>query len=323
MSVPPSETKSAAVRALDAATPGSKAGIVRTLIGGALMGIANIIPGVSGGTMVLALGLYEKFVESVADVTRLRFRLPSLLFLGLLVIAAVVAIGLMAGPIVAGLENAHHLMYGLFIGLTLGGVPLLWKEMEPVNAVSIGGTVAGLLVMIVIAFALKEIQLPQTWIVFMLAGVIASAAMVLPGISGSYLLLIFGLYLPISKAIKDFVYALKDLDFGTCWTLGVTVHVPLGIGVLLGIAGLTNALKALLHRWHGATVGVLLGLLLGSVIGIYPFQELREKGELIAAAHPVTPLNVLLVIVAVAVGFALTIGVSRLGKEPAGEAPAA
>jgi putative membrane protein len=301
--------------ALVAAATGGKAGIARTLIGGALMGIANIIPGVSGGTMVLALGLYERFVESVADVTRLRFRLPSLLFLGLLGGAAVVAIGLMAGPIVAGLERAHHLMYGLFIGLTLGGVPLLWRQLRPLDAASIGGTIAGLLVMIAIAFFLREVAIPQNWIVFVLAGVIASAAMVLPGISGSYLLLIFGLYLPISKGIKDFVAALRAVDIGGAWTIGFTVLLPVGIGVLVGVAALTNALKALLARYHSATIGVLLGLLLGSVIGIYPFQELREKGEMIAAAPPMTAANVVLVMVALVVGLGITLGVSRLGNE--------
>lgn len=292
-----------------------KAGVVRTLIGGALMGVANIIPGVSGGTMVLALGLYERFVESVAEVTRFRFRARDLVFLGLLGGAAVVAIAAMAGPIVWGLENAHHLMFGLFIGLTLGGVPLLWKEIQPLRPPAILGAVGGLAVMVVIAFFLKNVPLPANWFLFLFAGIIASAAMVLPGISGSYLLLIFGLYLPVSKAIKDFVSALKGMDFAVIWANGFGVLLPVGIGVLVGIAGLTNALKALLARYHAPTMGALLGLLLGSVIGIFPFAALIEKGEVIAEAPPLTAVNIALVLIAIVVGLGITLGVSHLGGE--------
>lgn len=293
------------------------AGLIRTLIGGALMGVANIIPGVSGGTMILALGLYEQFVEAVADVTRFRFRMRSVIFLALVVISAVVAIGACVYPIRYGLDNAHHIMYALFIGLTLGGVPVIYRAIKPMKAPSIIGAAAGFGAMIVIALVLKETNVPINPITYVVAGFIASAAMVLPGISGSYLLLIIGMYSPLTDKIKEFIGYAKDFDMGGLWTIGLEAIFPIGIGVVLGVAGLTNVLKALLHRFHDATMGVLMGLLLGSVVGIYPFSDLVEEGKVMATAPPYTVTNVVLVIVLIAVGFAATWFVSRLGGEEA------
>jgi putative membrane protein len=299
--------------------PPPEAGAVRTAIGGALMGIANIIPGVSGGTMILATGLYENFVEAVADITSLRWRLRSWRFVITLGCAAVVAIGASVFPIRWGLDHIHHLMFGLFIGLTLGGVPLLWREMRPVRASGIAATVAGVALMAFIAFALTRTPLPETWLTFLVAGFIASAAMVLPGISGSYLLLIFGLYSPLTTAIKEFIEALRSVDVGAAVSIGLRVIFPIGIGVLLGIGGLTNVLRALLKRYHQATLGFLLGLLLGSVLGLYPFAPLQEKGEIIAPARELTPLNIALVLAAVVLGFLATFAVSRMGNRPSAE----
>lgn len=289
------------------------ANLVRTAIGGALMGIANIIPGVSGGTMILALGLYERFVEAVADATRLRREPLSWLFLGVLAAGAVLGIALALVPITWGLHNHHHAMYGLFIGLTLGGVPIVLKEIRRFDAGVAIGAAAGVAAMVFVFVALQEHSLPVNFATYIIAGTIASAAMVLPGISGSYLLLVLGLYLPLTTAIKDFLRAGASMDFGTVAGLGVAVMLPIGIGVLLGIAGLMNLLKELLRRRHDPTMGVLLGLLVGSVIGLWPFGALVEKGEVIAEAHAMTAGNVLLVAVLLAAGFALTQLIGRIG----------
>lgn len=324
---------------------------LRTVIGGFLMGVANIIPGVSGGTMLLATGIYERFVESVADLTKFKgfkkallgegsaasllnpialfsalvrlLKLPHVLFIAIVGFSAVISILVANKPINLGLTHVHHLMYALFIGLTLGGVPLLWKEIK-INAVSIAAIVAGILIMAGIAL-ISGVALPRNFVVFFIAGILASMAMVLPGISGSYLLLIFGLYYPISKAIEDLKEALKATSFADVFAIGFSIILPVGLGVLVGIAALTNILKALLHRFHNATMGVLLGLLLGSVLGLYPFKALKdvEKDEAtgkavpveVAPAKPATPANIALVLLMIGVGFAGTYAVSRIGNK--------
>ncbi|HIG29231.1 MAG TPA: DUF368 domain-containing protein [Verrucomicrobiales bacterium] len=176
-----------------------KTSLPRTILGGAAMGIANIIPGVSGGTMVLAFGLYEKFVNSVAAVTRFKFTLPVISFLCIFGVSAVIAIFTSADVITWGLTYHQHIMFALFIGLTLGGVPTLCREMGRFTGLGTGTAMAGFISILVINSALSEIDLPANFLFLFLGGIIGSAAMVLPGISGSYLLLILGLYIPMTE----------------------------------------------------------------------------------------------------------------------------
>ncbi|MBZ0173477.1 MAG: DUF368 domain-containing protein, partial [Phycisphaerales bacterium] len=98
----------------------SPALIGRCAAGGVLMGLANLVPGISGGTMLVAAGIYTRFIDAISDVTRFRFRLPGVVLLGVVVVAALVAIGGLAGVISAGLAEFRWGMYSLFIGLTLG-----------------------------------------------------------------------------------------------------------------------------------------------------------------------------------------------------------
>ena len=94
--------------------------VTRGVFGGILMGLANLVPGISGGTMLLAAGIYPRFIESISDVTRFRFRFRSLLCLGSVVFAALIAILLLAGVLKDLVVDHRWIMYSLFIGLTLG-----------------------------------------------------------------------------------------------------------------------------------------------------------------------------------------------------------
>ena len=124
--------------------------LVPAVIGGALMGLANLVPGISGGTMLLITGVYPGFIGAIAEVTTLRWRWPSVLLLGTIGAAAGLAILLLAGP-TKTLVIAHRwIMYSLFIGLTLGSVPLLWRLSLPVSRrffIGAGGTF-GLMVLL-------------------------------------------------------------------------------------------------------------------------------------------------------------------------------
>lgn len=293
--------------------PSPFAGLLRTVLAGVLMGVANIIPGVSGGTMILAMGLYERFVDAVAELTRLRFRLGSIVFLVVLGVSATIALMLSVGPINWGLVHHQHIMFALFIGLTLGGVPIVVQEMRPVRPVSIVTTVIGVAFMIFISFWLGGMELPLNFLVLLIAGIIGSAAMVLPGISGSYMLLAMGLYFPITRAIDEFKDGLRALDIGAAFEPAFTIMLPVGIGVIVGIAGLSNVLKAALRRYHDATMGILLGLLLGSVFFLYPFREPGSRDPFDAAA-PMTAWNVAFVVACVGIGFFITWRLSQVGR---------
>lgn len=248
----------------------------RGLVGGALMGLANLVPGISGGTMLLAAGVYPTFISAIADLSTLRFSRRALIVLGTIAGAAAIAIGLLAGPTRTLVIEQRPLMYAFFIGLTLGGLPLVWRLARPATP----GVVAGAAV----AFALMVLMAlesgggggsERSFGLLVLSGLAGASAMILPGISGGYLLLLLGQYEPILGAIDDLKEGLigsAGLDLARIAGAMETV-IPVGIGVVVGIVGVSNALKWLLARAEKPTLGVLLGLLLGAVVGLYPFQE--------------------------------------------------
>ena len=102
-------------------------------LGGSLMGLANLVPGISGGTMLVAAGVYHRFIEAISELSRLRFRAPTLLTLAAVVGPALCSIALFATLVSQALVEMRWVMYSLFIGLTFGGVPVLWKVLRPAN----------------------------------------------------------------------------------------------------------------------------------------------------------------------------------------------
>lgn len=305
---------------------------VRLLVGGALMGLANLVPGISGGTMLVAAGVYRRFVDAVSDATRLKLSVKTILTLGLIVVAAGAAIALGARPVSYGLEHHRWAMYALFIGLTIGGVPALWALVRPICARTIAFALVGLVGMLAIVFVQETGTGAagsggnSNWPMLGIAGAAGAAAMVLPGVSGAYLLLLLGQYEAVVTAIKDL--ARGDLD-------ALVVVIPIGFGVVVGIAGVSNLLRWLLHRYEKATLAVLLGLLLGAPAGLYPFREAIApqpgdtfEGEVLTEetaaevdpkdwetrAFTPTGLQIAASLGLVALGCAATIGVSYLGR---------
>lgn len=251
---------------------------LRAALGGVLMGLANLVPGVSGGTMLLAAGVYEAFVSAVAELSTLRIRLRSVLLLATIAGSAALAIVFLAGPTKELVVHQRWIMYSLFIGLTLGGVPIVWRMAQPADASVAGGAAVGLAVMIAMALgdtASGGAGEGSGTLRLVLAGIAGASAMVLPGISGGYLLLLLGQYVPILSAIDELRQALTAAGGPDVELLraALTVVVPVGIGVALGIVGVSNLIRWLLMHLRQATLGLLLGLLLGAVAGLWPFQE--------------------------------------------------
>jgi putative membrane protein len=259
------------------------------------MGVANLVPGISGGTMLLAVGIYERFIEAVARVTSLRFDRATLVTIGSVGASAAAAIVLLAGPVKQLVVTYRWVMYSLFIGLTLGGVPVIRVLIDEAlrsrrDGSGRGAVRGGALVGFVAMAALAWVQMrgagggdSESWAVLLLAGTAAAAAMILPGVSGGYLLLVLGAYLPILEGIDAFRAALSAGDTAALLAVGTGVILPVALGVGVGIAGVSHALKWLFRRYRLQTLGVLLGLLVGAVVGLWPFQTARlpEPGELV------------------------------------------
>ena len=249
---------------------------LRGSLGGVLMGLANLVPGISGGTMLLATGVYPAFISGIAEVTTLRFRTRSLVLLGAVAASAAAAILLLAGATKTLVVDHRWAMYSLFIGLTLGGVPIVWRLARPVSPAVILGAIAGVAVMLAMAFegAVRGANEGHAHGFLFLSDLAGAAAMILPGISGGYLLLLLGQYLPILGAIDDLKRGLLGQPAELDLVLGsLHVIIPVGLGVVAGVVGVSNLLRWLLRRFEKPTLGVLLGLLLGAVPGLWPFQQ--------------------------------------------------
>lgn len=277
---------------------------VRGGIGGVLMGLANLVPGISGGTMLLAAGVYPRFIEAIGEITTLKFKRASLVVLGSVVIAAAIAIVLLAGTVKSLVVDHRWVMYSIFIGLTLGGVPVVWRLIKHPTAADLAehdatsdtphgmhvawiGAAIGFVVMAALALAQSSGATGEAerdgFVFLFLAGIAGASAMILPGVSGGYLLLVLGVYVPILAGVDTFKEALKAKDTTLLMDVGTSVVLPVGLGVVVGVVVVSNLLRWLLHHYEKATLGVLLGLLVGAVVGLWPFQASvePEAGDLI------------------------------------------
>ncbi len=268
--------------------------IVRSALGGLLMGLANLVPGVSGGTMIVVMGLYDDFINSIADVTRLRLTRKNILFLGIVSLAAGIAIASFSGTMSSLVILHRSAMFSLFIGMTLGGVLPLVHMLQRFSGLTVMGLVVGLGVMVAIAMtndtsanreAMRErlesgatIELSANYTRDVVAGVLGMSAMVLPGISGAYMLLILGRYEIITGAVhvaKNLVIH-QEGDLVGC----LKILIPTAIGALASLVLVSNILKWLLCAHRELMLGLLIGVLLGSVVGIWPFTALSTTPDI-------------------------------------------
>ena len=313
--------------------------VTRSVFGGVLMGLANLVPGISGGTMLLAAGIYPRFIDAIADLTRFKFRFRSLLTLGCIVAAAGLAILLLAGVLKDLVVDHRWVMYSLFIGLTLGGVPIVWRLAKPGSAILKVSAVVAFLFMVAIAmlqFNGYVGNADSSFAMMMVAGLAGASAMILPGLSGGYLLLLLGQYVPILAGVDQFKEALKARDMTAIMEPMMSVVLPVGLGVVIGLVVVGNLLQWLLKRHKQMTLGILLGLLIGSTVGLWPFQRCVKpavgdvvKGQALTAqtleeldpedwpTQVFTPsvTTAASSVGLIALGFGITMGIAALGRE--------
>ncbi len=275
---------------------------------GIVIGIANAIPGVSGGTMMVSMGIYDKMIESVTGIFK-QFK-KSVLTLLPYIIGMVIGIVGLSFSITFLLEKYPFQMSLLFIGLILGGLPILTSH---VNRKSIRilhviiflfafALIIGLQILGKGTYSDTIIQLSTIQVVkLFFVGVIAAATMVIPGVSGSMMLMLLGYYYPILSLITDFVGALVTFNvpvlLRTCGVL-----MPFGLGVIIGIFFIAKLIEILLKRFESYTYCGILGLVMASPVAILMSNKI----------HSVTFGSVITGIIALAIG--LTIA-HVLGKE--------
>ena len=249
------------------------------------MGTADIIPGVSGGTMALITGIYEPLLNAIRSVDarvighllRFQFRkaffridLSFLLWLGFGIAGAIIFFTRIV-PLQRYMMSHPELVYGLFFGLILGSIVILLMEVEKkdrsfLHAFGVlGGAAVGIWIV-----TLVPSDTPETWWFLFFSGMMALSAMILPGISGSFILLILRKY--------DFILAQIGAIGGFYTLEAILALIPFAIGALAGLALFSRFLSWLLDRFHAGTMMVLVGFLIGSLYVIWPWQD-REYIE--------------------------------------------
>ena len=238
------------------------------MLKGMLIGVANIIPGVSGGTLMITLGLYEEIINTISHFfenfkKNLKFIIP-------IAIGMIVSILLLSKVISLCLDKYPFPTTFFFIGLILGGIPLLWRRASGARRKISNWIVFGITFGLILLFTFSKssdyfISLDNLDIygyakIFVI-GIISAATMVIPGISGSFVLMLLGYYEPIVNTIKD----LTNMEL-----LGknLLILAPFGIGIVVGIILVAKLIEYLLKRYPIKTYYGVLGFVLSSIISI-------------------------------------------------------
>lgn len=248
---------------------------------GLAMGAANVIPGVSGGTIALITGIYEKLIDSIKafDLEAIRllfsFKLKELadrINLSFLV-SVFAGVGLSIFTLAKLLEwllDQHRIWtMAFFFGLILISVYSVGRTVSQWNKGSILALLVGTAIAVGISLLAPASENPAFLYVF-ICGIVAICSMILPGLSGSFVLIIMGNYLLVLSAIGD---------------LNFDILIPLGIGCVIGLVGFSQLLSWILKRYRNVTIAMMTGFVLGSLSVIWPWKKqlfmLDEAGSLI------------------------------------------
>lgn len=272
---------------------------IKDILKGVVMGIANIIPGVSGGTMAVTMGIYDKMINAVNLLFK-KFSYSVKVLLPLFIGMALGIIGL--SFLIEYLLGEYPLQTNAaFIGLIIGGIPIILskvKSQKPgVAAIVIFALFFALIVGLQLVsggnddatgITLTGIEIVKLFVV----GVIASATMIIPGVSGSMVLMILGYYQPVLATINSTMTALKNLDIATVM-YGVAILLPFGIGVIIGIFAIAKLIAYLFENFEKLTYYAILGLIGASPVAILMNTDMSA----------ISPVGVIVAIVCCGAGF--------------------
>lgn len=269
------------------------------IVKGFILGIANIIPGVSGGTLAMTMGIYEDIIKSISSILKTpKKSLKLLLYLG---IGAALSILILSKLLNYTLTNYAFATTLFFIGLIVGGFPLLLKKAKG-HKVSLGyllsflSTTSLVIILRLLQTSENTVSLNNvslfTMIILLLVGMLAASTMVIPGVSGSFVLMLIGFYKPILNTISN-ITKINLLGHN------LLILVPFGIGVLLGIVLTAKLIEYLLKKYEIYTYYGIYGFILASILVL--ILNVYNK----ATGIPEVVVGILLVLLGTFIGYKL------------------
>lgn len=241
---------------------------MKNIIKGALIGIANIVPGVSGGTMAVILKIYDKLIYSISNL-RKDF-INSIKFLIPIGVGGALGIVLFSKVIEYSLENYTLITNFVFIGLILGSIPLIYRKTIETSGIKIKMIVLFLVSLCVMMYMksytdvgsvniIREVTLVNAIKMFV-TGIISAGTMIIPGVSGSLVMLIIGMYASITDAISTF---------------NIPMLIIFGLGAIAGILLFSKIINWLFEKRTCEIYSIILGLMIGSVYVLIPKVDIN------------------------------------------------
>ena len=238
------------------------------ILKGMIIGIANIIPGVSGGTLMITLGIYQDVINTISHFFQ-NFK-KNLKFILLIGIGMVLSILVLSKIISVCLDKYPFPTTFFFIGLIIGGIPLLWKKVKASSYKFSNWLIFIITFSLIMVFTfLKNNELSVSfsdmnfsgYVMLVIIGIISAATMVIPGISGSFVLMLLGYYEPIINTIRD-------LTNMSLLSHNLIILIPFGIGIIIGIIGVSKLIEWLFNKYPIKTYYGVLGFVIASIISI-------------------------------------------------------
>lgn len=241
---------------------------IKLFLKGLIIGCASILPGISGGTMALTLGIYEKLIEIAGNIFK-NFK-KNVLFLLPIAVGALAGIFLLSTFINVGLEKYPEITTLFFVGLMIGGIPSLLTKVKKSSFNFKNITISLISFAVVILFILtKEVSNEVSfasmnltgYITLIFIGMLASATLVIPGISGSLVLMLIGYYKPIVNTISSLA---KLNNIGS----NLLILIPFAIGIVAGIVIISRIIGYLLKKYPTPTYYAIYGIIFASIVGV-------------------------------------------------------
>ena len=286
--------------------------MIRQFINGICMALADSVPGVSGGTIAFILGFYDHFIGSINDLIYEKGEKRKEAFIFLVKLGVGWVCGMIAAVLVLSTAFQTHIYFvsSLFMGFIIASIPLILKQERDSFAGRYGNIVFAIIGAAIVAgitlfnqssfvtgVQLDKLSVPLAIYIF-IAGMIAISAMFLPGISGSTLLLIFGLYLPVISGIKEFLHLNLAVFPGLC---------IFGLGVIAGALSVVKGIKICLDKFRSQTMYTILGLMAGSLYAIAMGPTTLDVPQEALSIHNFS-------FVAFIIGIAVVVGLQFMGN---------
>ena len=253
---------------------------------GIAMGAADVVPGVSGGTIAFISGIYQELIDSInginlsllktlkKDGIKAAWKQANASFLIALIIGIGISVLTFSKIITHLLETQAIMVWSFFFGLIIASILLIWKQISSWKAISIIALIVGVILAYYITI-IRPVSSPESYSYLFISGFIAIIAMILPGISGAFILLLMGSYETVIGTINQFREGLTQMNTELLYT-SIMKLGAFALGAIIGLKTFSKILHWMFNHHKNTTLAMLIGFMIGSLNKVWPWKEVLE-----------------------------------------------